>query len=173
MWVQDDGGRQAAGFKGHTGDCVVRAIAIAIAGELPYAEVYEALHRAALADPTLRRKLERRYGARAALHASPRAGVPRRVYDRYLADRGWTWTPTMRIGQGCTVHLRAEELPGGRLVVRVTRHLCAVIDGVIHDTHDPSREGTRCVYGYWSSLEVLSPHSDADQLQLVQPPRAR
>jgi len=79
----------------------------------------------------------------------------------------------MRIGQGCTVHLRAEELPGGRLVVRVTRHLCAVVDGVIHDTHDPSRKGTRCVYGYWSPLEVLSPHSDADQLQLVQPPRAR
>jgi hypothetical protein len=24
-----------------------------------------------------------------------------------------------------------------------------VIDGVIHDTHDCSRGGTRCVYGYW------------------------
>jgi hypothetical protein len=24
-----------------------------------------------------------------------------------------------------------------------------VIDGVIHDTFDPSRGGTRCVYGYW------------------------
>jgi hypothetical protein len=72
------------------------------------------------------------------------------VYDRYLVDHGWTWTPTMKIGQGCTVHLRAEELPSGRLIVRVSRHMCAVIDGVIHDTHDPSREGTRCVYGYWS-----------------------
>ncbi len=29
------------------------------------------------------------------------------------------------------------------------RHYTAVIDGVINDTHDPSREGTRCVYGYW------------------------
>ncbi len=56
----------------------------------------------------------------------------------------------MKIGQGCTVHLRADELPGGRLIVRVSRHMCAVIDGVIHDTHDPSRAGTRCVYGYWS-----------------------
>jgi hypothetical protein len=148
MWVPDDGGRHAAGFKGATGDCVVRAIAIA--GELRYAEVYDALHRAALADPWVRRKLERRYGARAPVHASPRAGVQRRVYDRYLFDHGWTWTPTMKVGQGCTVHLRADELPGGRLVVRVSRHMCAVIDGVIHDTHDPSRAGTRCVYGYWS-----------------------
>jgi len=24
-----------------------------------------------------------------------------------------------------------------------------VIDGVIFDTHDPSRRGTRCVYGIW------------------------
>jgi hypothetical protein len=27
--------------------------------------------------------------------------------------------------------------------------LCAVIDGVIHDTFNPSRGGSRCVYGYW------------------------
>jgi hypothetical protein len=49
----------------------------------------------------------------------------------------------------------------GRLVVRVSKHVCAVIDGVIRDTHDPSRvtevlgaDGRvrlahRCVYGYW------------------------
>jgi hypothetical protein len=147
IWVPDDGGRHAAGFIGSTGDCVVRAIAIA--AELPYGEVYDTLHRATLADPWLRGKLERRYGARA-VHASPRAGVHRRVYDRYLVDHGWTWTPTMKIGLGCTVHLRADELPGGRLIVRVSKHMCAVIDGVIHDTHDPSRGGTRCVYGYWS-----------------------
>jgi hypothetical protein len=24
-----------------------------------------------------------------------------------------------------------------------------MIDGVIHDTHDCSRRGKRCVYGYW------------------------
>jgi hypothetical protein len=24
-----------------------------------------------------------------------------------------------------------------------------VIDGVVHDTHDPRRGGTRCVYGYY------------------------
>src|ERR1700683_2366167 len=129
-------------------DFVGRAIAIAC--DLPYAEVYAALHLATLADLVVRRKLERRYGARAPVHASPRAGVHRRVYDRYLVDHAWTWTPTMKIGQGCTVHLRADELPGGRLIVRVSGHMCAVIDGVIHDPHDPGREGTRCVYGYWS-----------------------
>ena len=33
--------------------------------------------------------------------------------------------------------------------MRLSRHITAVVDGVIHDTHDPSRKGTRCVYGYW------------------------
>jgi hypothetical protein len=62
---------------------------------------------------------------------------------------GFVWTPTMTIGSGCRVHLRDGELPMGRLVVSVSKHATAVIDGVIHDTHDPARGGTRCVYGFW------------------------
>ena len=58
----------------------------------------------------------------------------------------------MAIGSGCKVHLRADELPSGRLIVSVSKHLTAVIDGVIHDNHDPSRDGTRCVYGYFSKV---------------------
>jgi hypothetical protein len=37
----------------------------------------------------------------------------------------------------------------GKLVVSLSRHYAAVIDGVIRDTHDCSRDGNRCVYGYW------------------------
>ena len=55
----------------------------------------------------------------------------------------------MSIGSGCKVHLRADELPSGRLIVSLANHVVAVIDGVLHDTHDSSRDGTRCVYGYW------------------------
>merc|ERR1712178_77188 len=66
---------------------------------------------------------------------------------------GWKWTATMRFGQGCKVHLCREELPAGRLVCRVTKHMVAVIDGVIHDTGDCSRDSTRCVYGYFSKDE--------------------
>ena len=53
------------------------------------------------------------------------------------------------IGTGCVAHLAPGELPEGRVVARVSKHLTAVIDGVIRDTFDPSRGGTRCVYGYW------------------------
>lgn len=164
QFVYNDGGRAAAGFKGSAGDCVVRAIAIA-SGE-PYREVYDALHYRAKSyldrNPNLGPRARR-------LHASPRNGVKREVYHPYLLSLGFKWTPTMHIGSGCKVHLVADELPKGTLIIRLSKHLTTVIDGVIHDTFNPQRgpvaymkagpEGRavvdhispeRCVYGYWS-----------------------
>ena len=138
-----DGGRAAAGFKGEAGDCVTRAIAIAT-GE-PYREVYEALHAQAKASSS---KKVRKGGT------SPRNGVHRKIYEPYLQSRGWVWTPTMAIGSGCKVHLRADELPSGRLIVRVSRHVVAVVDGVALDTYDPTRGGRRCVYGYYQKKNI-------------------
>lgn len=136
-WVYDDGGRAAAGYRGETGDCVTRAIAIAT--ERPYAQVYADLNHYA--------SLERlRKGRR---RSSARLGVYPQTIRRYMHDIGWLWVPTMAIGSGCRTHLRADELPGGRIIVNLSRHIAAVIDGVTHDTDDPSRGGTRCVYGYW------------------------
>lgn len=150
-WIYDDGGRKAAGYKGTTGDCVTRAITIAC--ELDYQEVYDALHVGAKIDRAHMAKLELRYGRNAKRHASPREGVHRRISQRFLEEIGWTWVPTMKIGSGCTVHLRADELPDGRIICKVSHHLVAVIEGVIHDTHDSSigwnGQGQRCVYGYY------------------------
>ena len=148
-FVYDDGGR-ADHFIGKADDCVTRAIAIAL--DLPYDFVYAGLREQALGDRAYMARLERRYGDRARAHASPRTGVSRRVYETWLRrEVGWVWVPTMQIGSGCRVHLRADELPSGRIIARLSKHLCAVIDGVVHDTHDPSRDGTRCVYGYFEA----------------------
>lgn len=132
-WTETDGGRAAAGYKGCTGDCVVRALAIS--AEISYQEAYDALF-----EQGRERKVK---------NPSPRNGVARKTYESVFARYGAVWTPTMRIGSGTTVHLRADELPTGRLIARLSKHLCAVIDGVVHDLYDPSREGTRAVYGYW------------------------
>jgi hypothetical protein len=32
----------------------------------------------------------------------------------------------------------------------VSRHMVAVIDGVVYDNHDSTRGGSRAVYGYWT-----------------------
>lgn len=144
-WLYDDGGRPEAGYSGVAGDCVVRSIAIA--AQIPYQRVYDDLfllqrERASKKRSAAAREREMR-------RSSPRHGVHPDVTRTYLADLGWEWVPTMGIGTGCQVHLRADELPPGRLIVRTSKHVTAVVDGVIRDTHDPSRGGTRCVYGYW------------------------
>ena len=138
----DDGGRTAAGSKGRTGDCVVRSIAIA--SGLPYQEVYDKVNHLALRERTGKRKRGK---------SNARTGVYKGTTHKLLESLGWRWTPTMEIGSGCKVHMRENELPSGRLIVSVSGHLTVVIDGVIHDTHDPSRRGTRCVYGYWQHGE--------------------
>lgn len=147
IWVEDDGGRSAAGLKGRVGDCVVRAVAIA--AELPYDKVYKDLHEAKVAHAETSRDKWAKFYRRKPEKLHPDKGVGRPIYDKYLKAIGFKWVPTMAIGQGCRVHLRRDELPSGRLVVRVSRHLVAMIDGVIHDTHNPDRGGDRCVYGYY------------------------
>lgn len=137
-WRYNDGGRAEAGFKGDApGDCVTRAVAIATGR--PYREVYDLTNQLALHERPRRKS-----------RSSARTGVHKDTQRRLLDTFGWVWHPTMAIGQGTTVHLRADELPAGRLVVALSKHMAAVIDGVVHDVSDPSREGTRCVYGYWT-----------------------
>jgi hypothetical protein len=141
QWIKDDGGREAAGMSGRAGDCVCRAVAIA--AELPYDKVWSYL-------------AERNAGQRASCRSAKRREtaddgitVKRKWFKDYMKSLGFRWVSTMGVGTGCHVHLRKDELPPGRLVCRLSRHVVAVIDGVIHDTYDPSRGGTRCVYGYW------------------------
>jgi len=137
----DDGGRQAAGYRGFAGDCVCRAIAIAT--KKPYQEIYE---RLAVGNGS------QRAGRRGKRPRSARNGIntKRKWFIDYMRELWFTWHACMGIGTGCRIHLLADELPSGRLVVSVSNHYTVVIDGVIHDTFDPSREGTRCVYGYWT-----------------------
>lgn len=137
-WRYDDGGRVEAGFKGKTGDCVTRAIAIA--GKWAYQDIYDELNELA--------QIERPRKGRS--RSTARTGVFKSTIRRYFDYHGWLWTPTMSIGSGTTVHLREGELPMGRLVVSASRHLVAVLDGVAHDIHDPCRGGMRAVYGYWT-----------------------
>ena len=59
----------------------------------------------------------------------------------------------MQVGSGCKVHVRKDELPRGRLILRLSKHLCAFVDGVVYDISDPSREGNRAVYGYYEITE--------------------
>lgn len=142
----NDGGREAAGYKGKTGDCVCRSIAI-VTG-LPYQQVYEVL-----ANGNATQRKGKREGSKAGVRTAARGiNTKRKWFADYMVSLGFVWTPTMLIGQGCKVRLKAEELPTGKLIVNVSNHFTAVIDGVINDTYDCSRGGTRCVYGYYKYI---------------------
>jgi hypothetical protein len=147
LWVASDGGRAAAGYRGDTGDCATRAVAIA-AG-LDYRDVYDRINTLAKRERT---------GTRKRTRSNARLGVHRVTMHWLIVDQlGGTWTPTMTIGSGCTTHLLAAELPAeGRHVLSLSRHYAAWVDGVLYDTHDCSRYGTRCVYGYWTLPEEIS-----------------
>lgn len=137
----NDGGRSAY-FKGRAGDCVTRAVAIA--SGLDYKEVYDTLAKGNAAQRKSKRTAKQTRSARNGIYTK------RKWFKDYMISLGFTWVPLMSIGSGCQVHLRSDELPTtGRLVLSLSNHNAAYIDGVLHDTYDCSREGTRCVYGYW------------------------
>ena len=124
----DDGGRSKYFAASKVGDCVTRAVAIVT--QQDYKEVYDVIHDI--------------------VGYSPRNGVRKKDVKKVMAAFGGKWHSCMTIGSGCKTHLEDGEIPmHGRIVCSVSKHLVAVIDGVIHDTFDASRNGNRCVYGYW------------------------
>ena len=139
-WVYNDGGRKAAGYSGSCRDCVTRSVAIATG--LPYLDVYQ--------------EISRRSGktARQGQH------VWGKWFQEYMTELGWTWTHCMFFGVNKYTHLRDGELPAGRLIVAVSRHYTAVIDGAIHDTFDPSKNGRTRVKGYWRKLDFSAKNAN-------------
>jgi hypothetical protein len=145
-WVEDDGGREAAGYGKSGTDCVARAITIATGK--PYAEVCERL-KALAAEHVRRWPKSKTAGyikrSRSGKEDKNGYGCYDAIYSRYLKSIGWQYT---RIKGH--LFLRADQLPRGRLVVLVNRHAVAVIDGVIHDTYNSGGAGKRPVRGYWT-----------------------
>lgn len=156
-YAYSDGGRAKAGFKGTAGDCAVRACAIATG--IPYLTVYnelQDLQKAYIKE--VQAKVAKTKSVRVKLYYSKAAkdgqsvrnGTYVEVLHEFFKSRGWAWTATMRIGSGCTMHLR--DMPEkGTYVCRVAHHYVAVVNGVMLDTfHD---DWDCCVYGYWRMPE--------------------
>ena len=114
-FVQDDGGRAAAGYRGTAGDCVVRALAILT--DRPYRECYQKLAR--------RNKIYT--GKRSA-----RNGVNKQAYEAVFADVGLT---KISLTGTRPTYTEAWERYGD-CIVTTARHVCALVGGVLRDTFD-------------------------------------
>jgi hypothetical protein len=139
-FVYDDGGRSKY-FKGeNVRDCVVRSVSNATG--MDYLEVYNGINAEAKKEHASKRKRTT---------SSARNGVYTATAKRYIERvLGWVWVPCMAIGTGCQVHLKEGELPSkGSYILNLSGHFSCWKDNELHDTYDCSRNGTRCVYGYW------------------------
>ena len=124
----NDGGRSNYFAANKVGDCVTRSIAIV--KDMDYKEVYN--------------KIKNIVGY------TPRNGVYKKDTKKVMEHFGGVWVSCSGIGLKDKVHLNATEMPlHGRFICNLSKHVTCVIDGVINDTYDPSRDGTRMVYGYW------------------------
>ncbi len=139
-FVYATGGRENYFKQTTVRDCVTRAIVNATG--IDYLEVYNGINDEAKKERSSKRKRTT---------SSARNGVYTATAKRYIERTlGWIWVPCMSIGTGCQVHLRPEELPStGSYILNLSGHFSCWKDGQLYDTYDCSRNGTRCVYGYW------------------------
>ena len=128
----DDGGRAAAGYRGKTGDCVVRAIAICARQDyrsvyLTMAEHMKANGYAAsgnaYATRERNRKVPRHKGQLTA----------RRVQDRVLEAYGFG---KVRLPSGERPTYTEVHRRYGDCIVGTTKHMAAIVDGALRDTFD-------------------------------------
>jgi hypothetical protein len=126
-YKQNDGGRQAAGYKGTAGDCGARAIAIALG--LDYKSVYKELAQA---------------NADNGRAKSARNGISKDIYSEVLKRYGWVW---MQAPKFAGRKARCSDMPAGSVIAKQANHYVAVIDGVANDIWDSTE---RMVYGYWA-----------------------
>ena len=128
----NDGGRAAAGYRGKTGDCVVRAIAIC-AGE-DYLSVYRTM-----ADHMKRNGYAasgNAYATRERNRKAPRRRdqlTARRVQDRVLEAYGFM---KVRLPRGERPTYTEAHHRYGDCIVGTTKHLAALVGGVLRDTFD-------------------------------------
>ena len=127
MYIYNDGGRSAAGYKGVAGDCGARAMAIALG--LDYKAVYKELARANSDNGRAK---------------SARNGIYKDVYSDVLARHGWVWHKAPQFDGR---KARCSDMPAGVVIAKQAHHFVAVIDGVANDIWDCTH---RMVYGYWA-----------------------
>lgn len=125
----NDGGRAAAGYKGSTGDCLVRAIAIVT--ELPYKEVYKFV-----ADTMGEYGFTRSgnaYTARKGRKPGYRKVYGKTVQDNILKRLGFV---KVKLPKGPRPSYTTAYETYGDCLVTTMKHISAIKDGHLQDTGD-------------------------------------
>mgnify|MGYP003648184375 CR=1 FL=1 len=137
-YTYNDGGKSLTGRKGTSGDCGVRAMAIAL--DLDYDYCYKVLAQA---------------NKDAGYTKSAREGVHKKEFVKVLKEHGWAWTSAPKNlwvwDEDNYMYLnrkaRHKDMPKNKTIIAsMAKHFVAIIDQEIHDIFDSSY---KMVYGYW------------------------
>jgi len=123
--ILTDGGRAGSRRPRQSKDCTVRAVALA--RNIPYDAAYDLLHEAG-------RKCSRGFHV-----------------QRWLGDQAWATKipfPAVKGQPRMNPATFTKQLPTGRFICRVAKHVFAVIDGVVHDSFENRPD--RCIYTAWA-----------------------
>lgn len=125
MW--HDGGRRQSGRKGTTGDCVVRATAIALHHGKPTGQDYDRLYKI-MADM--------HYDVRGV--RSCRKGVAKKAYYPVLEALGFEHIKltTKAEGRKWLTFTEAWNRYRRSMIVQKAKHVLAIVDGTMLDTFD-------------------------------------
>lgn len=147
----NDGGR-AKYFKGSTGDCVTRAIAIAT--NIDYKIVYDDLFLAnkeyiSKRNNKISRALRNRHNG-----LSPRSGIFKDIYTKYLTDLGWKYVSLIKFGS--KERTKLDQLTHfDNIIITINKHLMCMQKGVLQDISDfrfsywEERKSIRTANGYF------------------------
>lgn len=126
---QNDGGRSKSKRSKQKNDCVIRAFAIAYNQDYDF--TYDVMADAG-----------RRCGR----------GTAKSIWKNWIEDRGTKISfPAVKGQKRMTPVEFCQKFPKGRFVLSMAKHLCAVIDGVVHDDCEPREDA--CVYNAWEVLK--------------------
>lgn len=121
----NDGGRSAFFDTPGNNDCVTRALAIATG--LTYLEVWDGVTATGTRNP------------------SGRVRTQCAEFTAFAKSLGLQFVSTMRV-------LKEIKFPP-RAVACINGHYVAIVDGVMHDTYNPSPAGNKHCFGYWTPKE--------------------
>lgn len=127
-FIKDDAGRSQSKRPKQSNDCTVRAVAKA--GGFEYDMVYDLFMQSG-----------RKSGRGFDLKTWAKKG--------HIKGHKLVWTPLQAIkGQPrMNIAAFAETHETGTYILRVSKHVFAMIDGVVYDTGESRPD--KCVYGYW------------------------
>lgn len=130
MYIENDGGRKAAGFKAKSNDCAIRSLSIA--ANIEYKEAMMLIKEFSA---------KGKKGNKAIAN-----GVYREDFDAALRSIGWQWHQAPKF-EGRKA--RYSDIDG-IAILRMAKHFAAVVNGELHDTWDSSG---KMVYGYWKKIK--------------------